>query len=86
MVKVCLPVEFQRSYNNYLLYPLNLSLNGTKTYRSTLESYKDRFDAIETSLCLENERDVDVPIRDLHDGSGNGTKISLLIPFAFAIH
>jgi hypothetical protein len=86
MVKDCLPAEFQQSYINHLVYPLNLSLNGTTNYRSMLESYKDRFDTLETSLCLENESDVDVPIRDLHDGSGNGIKVSFSISFAFAIH
>ena len=80
MEKSCLPVEFQQSYLNYLSYPRNLILNGTKTYRSTLEAYHNRLDGIETDLCLENEKDVNVPIRDLHGGSGNG--ITPLLDFS----
>ncbi|KAF4630836.1 hypothetical protein G7Y89_g7300 [Cudoniella acicularis] len=40
--------------------------DGSKTYHSTLESYKDRLEAIGASLCLENEKDIDLPIRDLY--------------------
>lgn len=74
MAKPCLPVEFQQSYLNYLSYPQNIILTGTRTYHSTLQAYKARLDAIETDLCLETEKDVLVPIRDLHGPSGDGIK------------
>jgi hypothetical protein len=74
MAKVCLPVEFQQSYLNYLSYPQNIILNGTRTYHSTLQAYKARLDAVEADLCLENGKDVLVPIRDLHGPSANGIK------------
>ena len=80
--RLTLPVEFQQSYLNYLSYPRNLIVKGTKTYRSTLESYNDRLDAIEADLCLENETDVEVPIRDLHGGPGNGIKAPTVILFS----
>jgi hypothetical protein len=80
MEKACLPAEFQQSYLDYLSYPRNLILRGTKTYHSTLETYKDRLDAIEADLCLTNEKDVLVPIRDLHGVSGNGTREQLSNP------
>ena len=80
--RLMLPVEFQESYLNYLSYPRNLIVNGTKTYRSTLESYTDRLDDLEADLCLEDEKDVDVPIRDLRGGPGNGIKALVEIVFS----
>jgi hypothetical protein len=68
MAKACLPIEFEQSYLSYHSYPKNLILSGTKNYHSTLESYKKRLDEVEACLCLVDEKDVDVPIRDLHDG------------------
>ena len=74
-----LPDEFQRSFANCKNYPVNLIPSGTSTYRSTLESYEQRLDAVESSLCLvEGEDDInknfEVHFRDLVKADGQGMK------------
>jgi hypothetical protein len=66
--KVCLPTEFEQSYLSYRSYPQNLALRETKCSKSALEWYTRKLDQVEACLCLSDEKDVDVPIRDLHNG------------------
>jgi len=70
MAALSLPAEFRKSYLHYDSYPLNLILNGTKAYRSTLELYKARLDANEANLCLPNEKYIHVPIRKINHEFG----------------
>lgn len=74
MAQSYLPFEMQQSYLNYLSYPRNLIPDRVSAYSWTLKAYKDRFDTFEESRCLENETDVNLPIRDLDMNSqiGNG--------------
>lgn len=73
MAQPYLPIELQQSYLNYLSYPLNLVLNRVNVHPWTLEAYKAKFDTFEESLCLENETDVNLPIRDLDKDSQMGS-------------
>ena len=60
--------EFQQSCLRYDSYPLNLIVNGTRDYHSTLQSYKKRLDAKRHNLCLSTEKFANVPIREIHEG------------------
>jgi hypothetical protein len=68
---------FQTSIREFINYPENLIPSGTSTYRSTLQSYRQRLDSAKSNLCLVEgvdniEKDFDVPIRDLATSSGGG--------------
>jgi hypothetical protein len=72
MKEFALPIEFQESYVDYLSYPENVILHATNSYASALGLYKQRFDAIQSELCLDDEEDVEVGFRDLGCYSGKG--------------
>jgi hypothetical protein len=64
--------EFRQSCLNYLFYPQNLIPELAETYPWTLEAYRARLDSLAKTLCLDDEKDVDMPIRDLHWIPGTG--------------
>lgn len=66
------PIEFRRSYFGYESYPLNLPRSATRVTAATLSKYKARLDNIAADLCLEDETDVDLPIRDLYGNTTTG--------------
>jgi hypothetical protein len=68
-----LPDDFQKSYLSSKSYPENLIHRNTNTYPTALKTYKTRLDSAESDLFVENEAEVEVPFRDLHNTSGQGT-------------
>lgn len=68
--------DFRRSYLEYESYPLNLSRSATRVTAATLNRYKARLDAVAADLCLEDDRDVDLPIRDLYGSTVSGKSTS----------
>lgn len=68
MAEVCLPARFQQSYLDHESYPLNLILDGTTIYRSSLDSYKASLDDNTSELFLPTEEFVDIAIREFQDG------------------
>lgn len=73
-----LTIDFQLSCRGYLSYPSNLVRNGTKVAHCALEAYKGRLDDVVTALCVENEDDALVPIRDLYSNENIGTELGPL--------
>jgi hypothetical protein len=66
--------DFQRSYLEYESYPLNLTRNAIRISQAALEKYKTRLDAIAADLCLQDEKDVLLPIRDIYGSTPPGTR------------
>lgn len=69
-------VELQQSFANHASFPLNLSLIGTRNYRSTLESYKARLDQNEEDLCLSDEEYIHIPMREFYSGTDGITTLT----------
>lgn len=78
MQRVLLPDSFQSSYLNAASYPENLLHRSTNTYPTALKAYKERLDAAEADLLIEHASKVEVPFRDIHNSSGEGTSHALV--------
>ncbi|EXJ79745.1 hypothetical protein A1O3_08028 [Capronia epimyces CBS 606.96] len=65
-----LPTVFQQSYLNSESYPQNLFYKSTLTYRTALQAFKDRLDAVAPDLFVNDESKVEVSFRDLQNDSG----------------
>jgi hypothetical protein len=57
--------QFKRSYRDYLLYPRNLVPQTTKAYPWELEQHYTKFVELCPRLCLEDERGIDLPVRNI---------------------
>lgn len=71
-----------QSYRDHIRYPRNLIPGLTKAYRWELEQYGNKLADLRSSLCLESEEKVDLPIRDIYStlerGDGKFDTISLI--------
>ena len=67
-----IPDYFQKSYLDFMSYPCNLVHRTASTPGTVLKRYKARLDSARLDLCEVDERFIEVPIRDLHNDSGEG--------------
>ncbi|KAL9623132.1 MAG: hypothetical protein Q9160_002646 [Pyrenula sp. 1 TL-2023] len=66
-----LPDRYQESYLNYKAYPENIVYRASHAYPAALRSYQLDLNSLEaTKLFVDDETDVEVPIRDLQTASG----------------
>ncbi|KAL2405853.1 hypothetical protein ABEF95_000939 [Exophiala dermatitidis] len=65
-----LPAVFQDSVLCSRLYPQNLFHKSTTTYRSALQASKERLDAAESNLFIENDAAVEVSFKDFYNDYG----------------
>lgn len=61
---------FKQSYESYLSYPTRLIYRTT--YPSELQNYKDRLDQTSDTLCIQDEKRVDVGFRDWVPANSKG--------------
>lgn len=66
---------FKQSYENYLSYPTRLIYRTT--YPSELQNYKDRLDQTSDTLCIQDEKRVDVGFRDWVPANSKGSNLNV---------
>lgn len=57
--------DFSQSCEQYLSYPLNLLAATTRSTRPALDAQKQALNNAITNLCVANQRDAQVEMRDL---------------------
>lgn len=74
MMLINLPIDFQRSLSNTKSWPANSILKNTNAYHKALEFLRSRLDSAERTLFERDEKQWEIPIRDLSTAAGEKAK------------